>query len=66
MAEFLRRVSASQELTVEAAITGDRDKVFEAMLLDPLAGRIDYDRIGEMTDEMLAATKAWLPQFSSV
>ena len=36
--------SASQELTVEAAVTGDRDKVVEAMLLDPLAGRIDFDQ----------------------
>ena len=66
MAECLRRVSASQELTVEAAVTGKRDAVFEAMLLDPLAGRIDYDRLGEMTDEMLTATKAWLPQFATV
>jgi alpha-galactosidase len=66
MAECLHRVSASQELTVEAAVTGNRDKVVEAMLLDPLAGRIDYDQVGEMTDEMLAATSAWLPQFASV
>ena len=66
MAECLHRVSASQELTVEAAVSGSRDKVVEAMLLDPLAGRIDYDRLGAMTDEMLAATKAWLPQFASV
>jgi alpha-galactosidase len=66
MAESLRRVSASQELTVEAAVSGSRDKVVEAMLLDPLAGRIDYDRVGEMTDEMLAATSAWLPQFAPV
>jgi alpha-galactosidase len=66
MAECLRRVSASQELTVEAAVTGNRDTVFDAMLLDPLAGRIDYDQLGKMTDEMLAATKAWLPQFATV
>jgi alpha-galactosidase/6-phospho-beta-glucosidase family protein len=66
MAECLRRVSASQELTVEAAVTGNRDTVFEAMLLDPLAGRIDYDQLGQMTDEMLAATKAWLPQFATI
>ena len=66
MAECLHRVSASQELTVEAAVTGSRDKVVEAMLLDPLAGRIDYDQVGEMTDEMLAATSAWLPQFAPV
>ena len=36
VAECLRRVSASQELTVEAAVSGDRDAVFAAMLLDPL------------------------------
>ena len=35
----------SQELTVEAAITGDRDEVVDAMLADPLAGRIDCDRL---------------------
>jgi galacturan 1,4-alpha-galacturonidase len=66
VAECVHRVSASQELTVEAAVSGDPGKVFEAMLLDPLAGRLDYDRLGEMTDEMLRATKAWLPQFSGV
>jgi alpha-galactosidase len=64
MADCLRRVSAAQELTVEAAVSGNRDTVFEAMLLDPLAGRIDYERLGSMTDEMLAATRAWLPQFA--
>jgi alpha-galactosidase len=64
MAAQLERVSAAQELTVEAAINGGRDRVFEAMLIDPLAGRIDYDALGRMTDEMLDATKRWLPQFA--
>jgi alpha-galactosidase len=64
LAEALRRVSASQELTVDAGLTGDRDKAFGAMFLDPLAGRIDFERLGAMTDEMLAATKPWLPQFA--
>lgn len=63
-AEILRRVSSSQELTVEAAVTGDRDTVFAAMLLDPLAGRTDYDELARMTDEMLGATREWLPQFA--
>jgi alpha-galactosidase len=66
MAECVHRVSAAQECTVEAAVTGSRDKVFEAMLLDPLAGRIDFDRLSTMTDEMLTATKAWLPQFAGL
>lgn len=64
MAEYLRRVSTAQELTVEAALTGSRDTVFEAMLADPLAGRLDYDALGRMVDEMLAATSRWLPQFA--
>jgi alpha-galactosidase len=63
VAEWLRRISAAQEATVEAAVRGERAKVFEAMLLDPLAGRVDDDRLGEMTDAMLDATAAWLPQF---
>ena len=64
LAETLHRVSTSQELTVEAAISGDRERVLEAMLVDPLAGRIDYDALVAMTDEMLAATQRWLPQFT--
>ena len=64
LAEWLRRIVAAQEATVEAAITGNRDKVVEAMLLDPLAGRIDFDHVEQMTDEMLAATAPWLPQFA--
>jgi len=65
MAECLRRVSASQELTVDAAVTGDRDTAFAAMLLDPLTSRLGYDAIAAMTEEMLAATGEWLPQFAS-
>jgi alpha-galactosidase len=66
MAAALRRVSASQELTVDAAVSGERDAAFAAMLLDPLASRLDYDEIAGMTDEMLAATAEWLPQFATV
>src|SRR5262249_46336554 len=64
LGEWLRRISGSQEATVEAAITGSRDKALEAMLLDPLAGRTDFDRLEQMTGEMLAATAGWLPQFA--
>ncbi|MGO9875212.1 MAG: hypothetical protein ACLPVY_15570 [Acidimicrobiia bacterium] len=64
LAECLRRVVASQEMTVDAAISGDRDAAVDAMLLDPLAGRIDFDHVALMTDEMLAATARWLPQFA--
>jgi alpha-galactosidase len=64
LGEYLRRVSASQELTVEAALSGSREKVFEAMLADPLAGRTDFEQLARMTTEMIDATKPWLPQFA--
>jgi alpha-galactosidase len=64
LAEWVRRISAAQEATVAAALSGDRAKVVEAMLLDPLAGRIDFDHVEQMTAEMLAATAPWLPQFA--
>jgi alpha-galactosidase len=66
VAELLHRVSAAQEATVDAAVRGDPQRVFEAMLLDPLAGRLDYDRLAEMTTEMLGATRQWLPQFEAL
>jgi alpha-galactosidase len=64
LAEWVRRIAAAQEATVAAALAGDRAKVVEAMLLDPLAGRIDFDHVEQMTDEMIAATAQWLPQFA--
>ncbi|MBU6215592.1 MAG: hypothetical protein KGR17_03230, partial [Acidobacteria bacterium] len=64
LAEQVRRISAEQELVVEAALSGDRDLVRDAMFLDPLAGRIDDDALERMVDEMLEATSAWLPQFA--
>ncbi len=65
MGEQLRRVVASQELTVEAALTGSRRAVLGAMLADPMAGRLPYEDVVAMTDELLAATADWLPGFAS-
>lgn len=64
LADCVRRISAEQELIVEAALSGDRATALDAMLLDPLASRLDYDAIGRMTDDMLEATARWLPQFA--
>ncbi len=65
LGEYLRRIAASQELTVDAALRGDRTTVLEAMLADQMVGRLDYHQVVAMTDELLAATAAWLPQFSA-
>jgi alpha-galactosidase/6-phospho-beta-glucosidase family protein len=63
LAARLAQIVASQELTVSAALTGRRDLVVEAMLCDPLASALPYEDVVSMTDEMLAATSPWLPQF---
>jgi alpha-galactosidase len=63
-AEHLRRVVASQELTVQAAVDGDRDLVLQAMLADPVAGSLPFEHVTAITDEMLAATSRWLPRFA--
>lgn len=61
--EHLRRVVASQELTVDAALEGDRNLVVKAMLADPITGSLPFEHVLAMTDEMLAASARWLPQF---
>ncbi|HWW54980.1 MAG TPA: hypothetical protein VNY84_14480 [Acidimicrobiales bacterium] len=63
LAEVLRRHVATQEVTVEAAVRGDRALVHTALALDPLAGRVDLRDIDAMADGLLDGTKRWLPQF---
>jgi alpha-galactosidase len=54
-----------QRLTVEAAMTGDRDLVHAAVALDPLTSALlTLPQIHEMTDRMLEAEARWLPQFA--
>jgi alpha-galactosidase/6-phospho-beta-glucosidase family protein len=62
--EIVRRHVATQELTVEAALRGDRTLAAEAFCLDPLAGRGDLRTTEAMVDELLAGTAEWLPLFA--
>lgn len=63
LGDCLNRVVHSQELTVEAAVSGDRQTVVEAMFNDQITGRLPFEHVVSMTDELLAATAVWLPQF---
>ena len=63
-AEVLRRTVAVQEMTVEAALTGDGALARAAFALDPLAGRGDRVATERMANELLAETATWLPQFA--
>ena len=52
-----------QSLTVEAILTGNRDHVYHAAMLDPhTAAELDLDQIWSMVDELLAAHGEWIPE----
>jgi len=53
-----------QELTVEAALTGDTEAIHHAVMLDPLTAAVcTLPQIHAMVDEMLEAEQQWLHQF---
>ncbi len=51
------------EMTVRAALEGDRDLAVQTMSLDPLSAGADFSELTSMTDELLLANKQWLPRF---
>jgi alpha-galactosidase len=51
-----------QSLTVEAALTGKREHVYQAAMLDPhTAAELDLDQIVALVDDLIEAHGAWLP-----
>ena len=53
-----------QALTVEAALTGNREHIYHAAMLDPhTASELDLEQIWAMVDEMLEAHNDWLPAY---
>lgn len=53
-----------QALAVEAAVTGDKDTVYQAIMMDPLTSAVlTLSEIHDMVAEMFEAEKEWLPQF---
>lgn len=53
-----------QALTVEAALTGRRDHIYHAAMLDPhTAAELDLDQIVALVDDLIAAHGDWLPAY---
>lgn len=54
-----------QALTVEAALTGKREHIYHAAMLDPhTAAELDLDQIWSLVDDLLDAHADWLPTFN--
>ncbi|CAB3789698.1 alpha-glucosidase/alpha-galactosidase [Pararobbsia alpina] len=62
LAALMRTNIGVQELTVEAALTGRRDHVYHAAMLDPhTAAELDIEQIVALVDELLDAHRDRLP-----
>jgi 6-phospho-beta-glucosidase len=57
----LAHVKAYDLLTVEAAVHGDRDAAYQAVLAHPLGP--PADRVQAVLDDMLETNRSYLPQF---
>lgn len=54
-----------QSLTVEAALTGRREHIYHAAMLDPhTAAELDPDQIYALVDDLIAAHGDWLPGYT--
>jgi alpha-galactosidase len=62
LAALIRTNVNVQELTVEAALTGKREHVYHAAMLDPhTAAELDLDQIHDLVDALLDEHGDWVP-----
>jgi alpha-galactosidase len=62
LAALMQTNISVQALTVEAILTGKREHIYHAAMLDPhTATELDLDQIWSLVDDLLAAHKEWLP-----
>jgi 6-phospho-beta-glucosidase len=59
MRGLIAHVSAYEELALDAAIHGGRDRVVQALLANPLIGQ--YDLANRLGDALIAANEKYLP-----
>ncbi len=53
-----------QSLAVEAALTGKREHIYHAAMLDPhTAAELSLDQIWALVDDLIAAHEGWLPEY---
>ncbi|MCD6290923.1 MAG: alpha-glucosidase/alpha-galactosidase [Anaerolineae bacterium] len=65
LAALNRNMINVQALAVQGALTGDREAIVHAVMLDPLTAAVcTLPQIRAMVNEMFEAQAQWLPQFS--
>ena len=59
---LLQNVKAYEQLTIEAAVTGDYDCALQALTIHPLVNSATVAK--QILDDILAENREYLPQFS--
>ena len=59
---LLAQVKTYEQLTVEAAVKGDRKALYEALMVHPLGPQVD--KVKEVLEDLLTTNKRFLPQFA--
>lgn len=53
-----------QLLTIDAAVTGKKERIYQAAMLDPhTASELDIDTIKKMVDDLIETHGSWLPKY---
>ena len=63
MRTWVERCVRVEDLTVEAAMTGDLDWALLALSLDPVVSHLDFAQVEELGLRLLRANARYLPQF---
>jgi alpha-galactosidase len=64
LAALMRTNVNVQELVVEAALTGKREHIYHAAMLDPhTAAELSLDQIWHLVDDLIEAHGDWLPRY---
>lgn len=58
---LIAQIKMYELLTVEAAVHGDRNAAYQALLAHPLGP--EADKVEEVLEDMLETNRVWLPQF---
>ena len=61
---LMAQVKMYELLTVQAAVNGDRNAAYQALLTHPLGPRAD--KVQAVLDDMLETNRPWLPQFFNI
>jgi alpha-galactosidase len=64
LAALIRTNVNVQELAVEAALTGKRQYIYQAAMLDPhTSAELDPEQITHLVDDLIQAHAEWLPEY---